>query len=140
MVRKNFNIVVYNEDSPLKKSKLSLYFKKILENLPKAKDLSWSVSVVSNKDMKRLNKSYKGKDRPTDVLAFFYPDGNPQAEIIISSEMAIKNAPDYGNSTQEELLTYLIHGVLHILGYNDIRKGQKDLMFKQQSAILKKIL
>ncbi len=140
MAKKSFDIVVNSKDSPLSKDRIAFYFKRILEGTPKAKSLSWSIAVVSDRDMKRLNKSYKGKDKATDVLAFSYPDGDPQAEIIVSSEMAIKNAPLYDNSSKKEFLTYLIHGVLHILGYNDIRKGQKDLMFKKQSNILKKIL
>ncbi|MDP8216937.1 MAG: rRNA maturation RNase YbeY [Candidatus Kaelpia imicola] len=140
MAKNSFNIVIDSKDSPFKKSKIAFYFERIIGVLPEARSLSWSIAVVSDKDMKRLNRSYRSKDKTTDVLAFFYSDGDPQAEIIISSEMAVRNAPYYSNSPEEEFLTYLIHGVLHILGYNDIRKGQKDLMFKKQSDILKKIL
>ncbi|MDP8253525.1 MAG: rRNA maturation RNase YbeY [Candidatus Kaelpia aquatica] len=140
MAKKNFDIVVHSIDAPLKKNKIASYFEKIIEVLPEAKGFSWSIAVVSDRDMRILNKNYKDRDKTTDVLAFFYPNGDPQAEIVISSEMAVKNAPCYNNSPEEEFLTYLIHGVLHILGYNDIRKGQKDLMFKKQSDILGKIL
>jgi probable rRNA maturation factor len=140
MARKNLDIVIHNKNAPFKRREISLYFKKILECLPEAKKLSWSISVVSNRDIEILNKNHKGKKGPTDVLAFFYPNADFQAEIIISSDMAVKNAADYGNSLLEEFLTYLIHGVLHILGYNDIKESQKSLMLKKQKQLLKQIL
>lgn len=97
---------------------------KILKNLDCA-DKEISLSFVDNKNIKQLNKQYLGKDKATNVLSFSlqegeYGDINPQilGDIIVSVETAQRDAL-YGKLTIVQEIDFLIiHGILHLLGYN----------------------
>ncbi|PIR71400.1 MAG: rRNA maturation RNase YbeY, partial [Candidatus Nealsonbacteria bacterium CG10_big_fil_rev_8_21_14_0_10_37_25] len=65
--------------------------------------------------IRKLNKKYRGKNRMTDVLSF--PD-NGLGEIVICLREVKKNAKKFGSSFKKELSTCLIHGILHLLGYD----------------------
>ena len=88
----------------------------------------FNVCFVSDREMERLNATYRGKPRPTDVLAFPY-DGREQApalqefsgflgDIVISARTARRNALAEGNSTANEIRWLILHGLLHLLGYD----------------------
>jgi len=102
-----------------------------------------TVSFVNDKEIKKLNLNYLGKNRPTDVIAFDV--AHPKlpdkifADIVISSERAIDNARAFKTSPLFEVYLYIIHGVLHILGYDDRKKEDKLIMQKKQSDLLKDI-
>lgn len=89
---------------------------------PRARSLG--VRLVSDTEMRDLNRRYRGKDRPTDVLSF---PGGPSIEgyhlgdIVVSIPMARRQAREQGVSAQIELRTLLIHGVLHCLGHDHER-------------------
>jgi len=103
-------------------------FKKILRKLLAALDQETSdlsVLVVDDARMQRLNARYRGIDRPTDVLAFAmregaFPQLNPQllGDVVISAETALRQARARRRSLAEELTHLLIHGTLHLLGYD----------------------
>lgn len=80
-----------------------------------------SLAVVDDTEMHDLNRAHLDHDYPTDVLSFPLSDpGAPLVgEVIISADTAIKNANEYGNLANEELLLYLVHGVLHLVGLGD---------------------
>ncbi|MGH8058742.1 MAG: rRNA maturation RNase YbeY [Candidatus Entotheonellia bacterium] len=84
-----------------------------------------SVLVIDDARMQRLNDRYRGIDRPTDVLAFAMREGaspqlNPQlmGDVVISAETALRQARGRRRSFTEELTHLLIHGTLHLLGYD----------------------
>jgi len=107
-------------------------------------DKEISLSFVDDEKIKELNKEYLGKDKPTNVISFSlregeYSDINPQimGDIIISVETAQRDAL-WGNLTVSQEIDFLIiHGILHLLGYNHenttrketnkMRKKEKDL-------------
>jgi rRNA maturation RNase YbeY len=77
-----------------------------------------------------LNREYRGQDRSTDVLAFPLREGpgpisNLLGDVVIALPVAISQAREYGHSVDEELIRLLIHGVLHLLGY-DHEKGERE--------------
>jgi probable rRNA maturation factor len=82
-----------------------------------------NVIFVNDTYIQALNKQYRGKDKPTDVLSFNY-DVEKEAgedlagEVYISVETAQKQAKELGHSLQDEVLRLLIHGLLHIHGYD----------------------
>ncbi len=80
-----------------------------------------SLTIVNDDEMHALNREHLGHDYPTDVLSFPLSDpGQPLAgEVIASAGTAIENAQEYGNRPEEELLLYVVHGVLHLVGLND---------------------
>jgi len=83
---------------------------------------SINVLVTSSIEMRALNKRFRGKDSPTDVLSF--PSASPAAgdpivgEIAISREIAAKNARILGHTTAEEIKILVLHGILHLRGYD----------------------
>lgn len=80
-----------------------------------------SLTVVDDDEMHELNRTHLDHDYPTDVLSFPLSDpGSPLAgEVIVSAGTAKSNAQEYGNHPEEELLLYVVHGVLHLVGLND---------------------
>jgi len=77
------------------------------------------VAIVDDRQIKKLNKKFRKKDKPTDVLAFPYGGGEPIiGDVIISRPITLRNAKKYGVTYQQELKRLVIHGVLHVLGYD----------------------
>jgi probable rRNA maturation factor len=80
-----------------------------------------NVLLTSSAEMKSLNRRFRGKDKPTDVLSFSAePDARKQfaGEIAISAEIATKNARALGHTPAEEVKILVLHGVLHLRGYD----------------------
>ena len=89
-------------------------------SLTKFKISEISIVLVCNSRMRSLNKRYRGKDKITDVLSFDY------GEIIVCLPQAKKQAKELGHSLKKELGILLIHGILHLAGYNDQTKQQRE--------------
>lgn len=109
---------------PIKKS----FFKKITQKIlrkEKRNDWDLSVALVSINKIRELNKKYCGKNRPTDVLSFNHLEFKNKktktekniGEIIISPQEVKKNAIRFGTAFKEEMAQCLIHGILHLLGF-----------------------
>ncbi len=102
-----------------------------------------SVAFVSPRDMRLVNSRYLGHDYATDVLSFSYEEpvveGIPfLGEIIIAPEMAAFNAHRYRARPEKELRKLLVHGILHLLGYNhETDRGQ---MNRLQNRLLRRKL
>src|SRR5437016_7892653 len=85
-------------------------------------DYEISLAFVDDATIHRLNKQYLDHDEPTDVLSF--PLSGPEAkklagELVIGVEVAQREAAERGHDTQTELALYVIHGLLHLCGYDD---------------------
>lgn len=80
-----------------------------------------SLAVVDDEAMHVLNRRHLDHDYPTDVLSFVLDEGpgRLEGEVIVSADTAIANAGEYGWSPDDELLLYVIHGVLHLVGHRD---------------------
>lgn len=86
------------------------------------------VSLVGEREIHRLNARYRGKDRPTDVLAFATREGERMpggeqllGDIVIGVPVARRQAVERGRSLAEELRVLFVHGLLHLLGYDHER-------------------
>ena len=89
-----------------------------------------SIALIGNGEMRKLNARYRNKDYPTDVLSFPAARGMPGGlqllgDVIISVDKAKEQAKERDRSLDEEMTTLLIHGVLHLLGY-DHERSAKD--------------
>ena len=133
------------------------YFEKIVKFVLKEegkKDEDLSIALVGQGRMRVLNKRYRGKNRVTDVLSFpeskvlleKFRVGPSQkikglGEIVICLREAKKNAKRYKSSFKKELALLLIHGILHLLGY-DHEKDEKEAkeMEEKQERYLSKVL
>lgn len=106
-----------------------------------ARRASISVAVVDGKEMCRLNRQYLQHDHSTDVLSFCleqtsdYLDG----EIIASADMAAEAAERYGWSAADEILLYVIHGALHLMGHDDTTVVAAQVMRTLESKYLQQM-
>jgi probable rRNA maturation factor len=77
-----------------------------------------NVRVTSSREMRELNRRFRKKSKPTDVLSF--PSGIPEmaGDIAISGEIAAANATALGHSTETELKVLILHGLLHLAGFD----------------------
>lgn len=80
------------------------------------------VSLVDDDEIKELNRKFRKKDRPTDVLAFPYKGEKLLGDVIISRDTARRNASRFGVPLGREIRRLVVHGVLHVLGYDHGRK------------------
>lgn len=107
------------------------------------------VSVVLGNDeyIHDLNRQYRDKDCPTDVLSFALNEGNepeivdgPEevllGDIIISIETAARQAEEYAHSLERELAYLTIHGMMHLLGYDHMTEEDKDEMRQEEEHVL----
>lgn len=98
-----------------------------------------SVLLVNDQKIKRLNLAYLGKNSPTDVISFDNSINKNKifADIVISVDTASRNARIFRTTPLYELYLYVVHGLLHILGYDDKRKKDRLDMHKKQEYLLK---
>jgi probable rRNA maturation factor len=95
---------------------LSLFAAKVRRTLGLQGEVN--VRITSNRELRELNRLFRRKDKPTDVLSF--PSAVPEVagDIAISAEIAAANAADIGHSTETELKVLILHGLLHLAGYD----------------------
>ena len=107
------------------------------------------VSLVDAETIQTINRDYRGKDSVTDVISFAFADDKselghienaeiPQllGEIIICIPRALEQAKEIGNSSKRELRFLFVHGLLHLLGYDHMKKEDEDIMFPLQEKLL----
>jgi len=107
-----------------------------------------SILLLDDPQIRELNREYRGKDRPTDVLSFPMSDASteniqPQllGDIVISVETAEKQAQKRKCPLYKELCILLVHGTLHLLGYDhELSKKDEKEMQKKESELFKKII
>ncbi|PIX00029.1 MAG: rRNA maturation RNase YbeY [Ignavibacteria bacterium CG_4_8_14_3_um_filter_37_9] len=99
------------------------------------------VSFVDKKEILALNGKYLSHHFSTDILTFNYSGSNTDldGEIIISYEDAVENARRFYTSENEEYLRLIIHGILHLLGYDDQQKNDKLKMKRKETSLVKKL-
>lgn len=113
--------------------------------VPGKRRMQISVSFVDRATMQRLNKKYRGKNRPTDVLSFCLSDEttsgrrNIEGEILFLYEQAKRQAKERSHTTREEITFLLVHGLLHVVGYDHETPRDRARMFPLQTRIAKKL-
>lgn len=124
-------------ESPLDNKILLKLAEAVSEKLVVKKLSNIGISFVDSAEIKKLNKKYSGDDYATDVLSFHYED-NPDVlgDIAICTELASKQASEHGISLESELVLLLLHGSLHLLGYDHQDEQGVASMDKLQSDIM----
>lgn len=116
---------------------------RVLKFCKKQKALELEFVFLDNKGIRELNKKYKRSNRPTDVLSFGMKRdefGLPfYGEIIISLDRALENSKIFGTEFNREVTLYIIHGILHLFGYDDETVSEKRRMSERQLQILESI-
>ncbi|WP_404453489.1 rRNA maturation RNase YbeY [Oceanobacillus kapialis] len=117
------------------------------EDIPSEAEIS--INFVDNKEIQELNRNYRQKDAPTDVISFAMQESLDEeleivgaemplilGDIVISVDKAKEQAEEYNHSFERELAFLTLHGFLHLLGYDHIKKEDEIVMFKRQDEIL----
>ena len=108
-------------------------------------NLEFNVIIINNEEIHKINKEYRGIDRPTDVISFaledykdikYENDYRVLGDIYISIDKVKEQAKEYGHSEKRELAFLAVHGLLHILGYDHMEKEDEKVMFSKQELIL----
>ncbi|BAJ63461.1 MULTISPECIES: rRNA maturation RNase YbeY [Anaerolinea] len=108
-------------------------------------DSDVTISIQNDEALKSLNAQFMGTEAPTDVLSFTMDFFDPETErqylgdILISYERAEEQAQTAGHSTENELILLIVHGILHLVGYDHGTEEEKSKMWKTQSEILKQL-
>lgn len=111
-----------------------------------------SLSLVDSETIHRLNKEYRGVDRPTDVLSFpiedFFNEDKDSilkkdhlmlGDVIICFDIARKQAKDLGHSFKREIIYLTCHSILHLLGYDHMEDDDKRLMRSREKEVMKNL-
>ena len=122
--------------------------KDMLSDFCKREDLGnviFNIIIIDNPTIHKINKEYRDKDAPTDVISFAWEDDKTVIEpdgvrilgdIYISIDKVHEQALEYGHSFKRELSFLAVHGLLHLLGYDHMEKSDEEVMFKKQEEVL----
>ncbi len=110
----------------------------------KVKNPIFSITIVDNERIREINKEYREKDTPTDVISFAFEEKDNIAleeirmlgDIYISIDKAKEQSIEYGHSLKRELCFLTVHGLLHILGYDHIEDEDRVIMRALEEEIL----
>ncbi len=119
----------------------SLFAKLVKKELPRLKKGQVNLVFINDKKMKELNNQYRKMNRPTDVLSFNidppdHPD-NIYGEIYIAVPYSVKQAMQYDNTINDELLRLFCHGLLHLFGYDHKKNPSAKVMQERELYYLK---
>src|SRR5687767_7660923 len=132
------------QDLPVDHDRLSALASHALESEDVDDSAELSVLFVSSDHMQRLNAHFAGDDYATDVLAFPMMDGDEEEEeagpllgdVVVCPAVASRNAERIGHSLDDELAVLIVHGTLHLLGYDHQGPKDKEAMERRQNEIL----
>ena len=89
-----------------------------------------SVAIIDSKESKKLNKIYRGKNKPADILTFVYKDEDSLGEIVLSCDEIKKEAKNKKQKITETAIDLIIHGICHIFGYK--HETEKDALIMEE--------
>lgn len=123
------------------------YLKKVIKKTlkhEKVKNAFFSIIFVDEKEIQRINKEYRKIDKITDVISFAFEDNEDLVynkirvlgDIYICIPRMLEQAKSYGHSVKRELSFLTVHGLLHLLGYDHMKKEEEEVMFALQELVL----
>ncbi|MCL2304342.1 MAG: rRNA maturation RNase YbeY [Planctomycetaceae bacterium] len=128
------------EEVPLEEERIRSVCEKILADAGIVSG-RLGVVVVDNETIYNLNRDFLQHDYPTDVISFQTEsepeNGYLEGEVIVSAEMAQNRAPEFGWSVKEELILYVIHGLLHLVGFDDMTAEDSKIMREKERYYLR---
>ena len=143
---------------PLNTRLLRVITKSLLTELLKLEDFDLAIEIVRAPKMARLNETFLQHTGSTDVITFDYSDNvlaasgrqiesnlpascrqRVHGEIFICIDDAMAQAREFRTSWQSEIARYVIHGILHLVGYDDIRPADRRKMKREENRLLKKV-
>lgn len=151
------DIAISDETGRLKQENLTLMKELIVasaEELELDDHFEMSITIVDNERIQEINREYRSIDQVTDVISFALEDGDEEelavffeeeenpfprllGDIFISIDRAEEQAKEYGHSFEREIAFLMVHGFLHLNGYDHQTKAEENTMFGLQEKILK---
>lgn len=138
------NVYTETKNTIFTKEEIREFIDKIMQELEQEGLVS--VHRIKDEKMKKLNSEYRDKDETTDVLSFAMNEGlevkqkqKDLGDIFISIPQIKKQAQQRDINEKEELKRMLVHGVLHLLGYDHKEEEEAEKMFSQQEELIKKL-
>lgn len=111
----------------------------------KLENVEFNIIFIDNPRIHEMNLTYRGVDRPTDVISFALEDNKTidlgvrlLGDIYISIDKAKEQATSFGHSLRREISFLAVHGLLHLLGYDHMTKEEEKVMFQKQEELLQK--
>ncbi len=142
-------VVIQNTTIKFDSRQIDLLIKKIVYRLSQSKELKnkkrldrldITIVFVSSMKMKQLNHQFRQKDYATDILSFDSTSKDSLGELILCPSVLKKQAKDHQHSLDHEITYMLIHGVLHLLGYDhESTKNQEKKMFLLQDRLFSQL-
>lgn len=132
-------IFLNRTDKKVPKSLFTTLLKKLPEVEPNVKQSEMELLLTDNAEIHELNRIYRGKDRPTDVLSFGLEDDTNLGQLVISVERTEEQAKEVGNTFEEELRFLFAHGTMHLLGYDHEVPEDEAVMLKKVYQLLGRI-
>ena len=115
-----------------------------LEEL-KIEQTELGIVLTSAKEMASLNEKFLGHEGPTDVITFDYSEGGQEVEAIIHGEIFVcmkeaeTQAGEFGTDWRSEIVRYVVHGILHLMGHDDLKPVARKKMKQVEGRILGKL-
>lgn len=113
---------------------------RLLEELASVERYELGIHVIAAPEMARINEHYLQHEGSTDVITFNYREskksGPVLGEIFICIDDAIKQAKEFRTTWQSEIVRYLVHGVLHLLGYDDLKPELRRTMKREENRLV----
>ncbi len=152
MFKPEINISIKrNIDLPVEKNWLKGIAHRVLEAEKIASSIEMGLLITDSQTIQKLNRIYRGEDKPTDVLAFQMTPGMNQelelpfvsapdgikhlGEVVISYQEAVKQAQEQGHGVTRELAFLIVHGILHLLGYDHELPEEERKMRDRENEI-----
>ena len=111
----------------------------------KLENVEFNIIFIDNPRIHEINLTYRGVDRPTDVISFALEDNKTidlgvrlLGDIYISIDKAKEQATSFGHSLRREISFFAVHGLLHLLGYDHMTEEEEKVMFAKQEELLQK--
>jgi probable rRNA maturation factor len=137
--------VSHREPEPLETEAFERLAAFVLDREDAPSSVELSIAIVDIEEMAQLNLDYRGKEGPTDVLSFECDDpcavvGPDEpvtlGDVVIAPAIAEAQAAEYGHTVEEELNLLLVHGILHLLGYDHEQDADASAMQARERVLL----
>ncbi|QDT55572.1 Endoribonuclease YbeY [Caulifigura coniformis] len=157
--RPPFEIAIHRSSRcvPLAAARLKSVIRAVLEDEQVA-SAEISLAIVGDEEIHRVNREHLDHDFPTDVISFLYSGNHDpnsvagkgtskrrgagqalEGELVVSDETARREAPKHGWTAQSELELYVVHGLLHLCGYDDLTPGERRVMRRREREVIARI-
>ncbi|HSA59839.1 MAG TPA: rRNA maturation RNase YbeY [bacterium] len=95
--------------------------------------------LVGDREIQKINRRYLHHDYATDVIAFEMKEHGVFGDIVVSTDAAKRQAREEGHSVLTETTILVVHGMLHLLGYRDKKKKDRDRMWRKTNDLMKRV-